>query len=229
MCIAIYKPENKILGIEVVENSFLWHPDGAGFMAHDSKTNTLIVKKGFFTVSDFMDAYLPYAHLRCVLHFRKATHGEKDADNCHPFLINENLAFVHNGVLRDAKMWDKKKSDTWHFGEAIFKPLINKGYGEIWKNKTFRYLIEQTIGTWNKFVMLDNEGNFQIFNEICGVWDAGCWFSNQTYLYSTKDFWDDTDADLLKAWANWKPQETEIGKSRTELLAKLTDEVFAIC
>jgi hypothetical protein len=186
MCIAIFKPKNKKIKEQTFRNSFIWHQDGAGFLVHDSKRNKLIVKKGFFTVEEFLEAYAPYENQSCVIHFRKATHGEKDAENCHPFLINKNLGFVHNGILSDIRQWDKKKSDTWHFGESVFKPMIKK-YNDIWMFPTFRFLVEESIGKGNKFIMMNNKGDVKIFNEKIGFWDNGCWFSNSTYLYDFKD------------------------------------------
>lgn len=179
MCIAIYKPKSIRIKHKTLENCFLHHPDGAGYVVHDESTNTLIVKKGFFTVESLWASIKQDMHHNMILHFRWATHGLKDEANCHPFMVNDNLAFIHNGVIRDVRQWNKDFSDTWHFNEAIMKRLV-VDYPNIWQNNVMRFLIEQYIGG-SKLIFMDNMGNFEIYNEQAGVWDCGCWWSNTSY------------------------------------------------
>lgn len=152
-------------------------------MVHDPKANKVIMRKGFFTLESFMKAFGPYMEHKAVIHFRMATHGELDADNCHPFMVNDNLGFVHNGQIHNVKEWDKTKSDTWHFNESILKPLHRSFGVDIVKHRTVRHLIERYINR-NKLVFMDNLGDVTIYNEELGIWDAGCWFSNDTYQYT---------------------------------------------
>lgn len=182
MCIIIYKPADKKIEKSVLEGCFEVHGDGAGFMFNDPETQQLNVLKGFFTFKDFWNAYQSFEDFQCVIHFRWATHGVKDIANCHPFYVNENLAFAHNGVIHDVKEWDKNFSDTWHFNQAILKNLIREA-PEIWKSKQLRFLVERFIGGGNKLVFLNNRGEYRIYNEQAGVWDDGCWYSNETYQW----------------------------------------------
>jgi hypothetical protein len=180
VCIAIYKPETIELYKSTVKNCFLHHSDGAGFVVHNPENNTLTIEKGFFTFDALWKAMKPYKGHRMLLHFRWATHGESNAANCHPFMIGNNLAFMHNGVIKDVRQWDKTMSDTWHFGEAIVRPLV-KDYPDIIHNPIVGTLIKDFISTGSKLVFMDNFGKVTIINETAGTWDTKCWFSNTTY------------------------------------------------
>jgi hypothetical protein len=179
MCIAIYKPENTYVKKHTLQTCFNNHSDGAGFMVFDHKQEQLIVEKGFFSFRKFWRAYKKYKYHRAVIHFRYATHGETDEKNCHPFMVNENLGFVHNGVLQ-VRTEQKEYSDTWHFNELILKPIVND-FPNAWMHKTMKQLIESFLSDKNKLVFMDRKGNVTIYNEALGFWDADCWFSNETY------------------------------------------------
>lgn len=183
MCIAIWKPARVKLFEDVFRDCFAWHSDGAGFLVHDPATNQIIMRKGFFTIESFMKAFRPFMEHAAVIHFRMATHGVLNAENCHPFMVNDDLGFVHNGVIGNVKEWDKTKSDTWHFNEAMLKPLYRSFGKSVVSHRTIRHLIERYINK-NKLVFMDNEGKVTIYNEDLGIWDTGCWFSNDTYMYT---------------------------------------------
>ena len=219
MCIAILKTKDVTLSDWVFSNSFAWHPDGAGFIVHDEIDNSLTMKKGFFTLEGFMDAFDKYNSNKytAVIHFRKSTHGRKNRENCHPFMVNDNLGFVHNGVIRSVKLYNKGMSDTWHFCESIMRPLVDE-YPDIWTSPTMRFLIEEFISGYSKLVFLSNEGEYEIYNEDKGIWDDGCWFSNDTYKYDPKNI--DVLAGNKKAfervWENHKL--TKADKDKTMLV-----------
>lgn len=179
ICIAIYKPENVYLKKYILQTCFENHPDGAGFMVYDHKAGRLIAKKGFFSFRSFWKAYREYKYHRAVLHFRYSTAGKVNEENCHPFLANDNLGFVHNGTI-GIQMDDKDFSDTWHFNENVLKPIIDE-YPDAWMHKTIKGLVESFITERNKLVFMDGSGNVTIYNEGKGVWHSECWFSNDSY------------------------------------------------
>lgn len=226
MCIIAYKPKGITLPSQTLKNCFVNNSDGAGFMV--AVDGRLIVKKGFFTFESFWKAYVEYEQENVVAHFRIGTHGLKNADNCHPFLVTPNLGFVHNGVLSDCHKTGSEHSDTWHFNDSVLQPLMGE-YNNAWKHKTIKYLISKRIGTWNKLVFMSNDGEVQIYNEERGEKKFGCWFSNSDYA-SSRQSWsqyspyivDDEYADEAERWRNycgtetgWRSQRHQLGYDNT--------------
>ena len=197
MCIAIYKPEGKVLSQETLNECYDSNPDGAGFMyAQDKK---LHIEKGFFSYDSFYKAFKQHEHKQIVLHFRIKTHGKIDTTNCHPFAVNNAIGFVHNGII--SGFGDSNHSDTIGFNNAILQPLVHKWGNLALFQDPIINLIEGRIG-YSKLVFLDRHGNHKIMNEDKGVWDDGVWYSNNSYkpyvapvsLYKGKDYsWSNTD------------------------------------
>ena len=176
MCIAIYKPEGKVISKATLQECYDSNPDGAGFMYAQGKK--LNIEKGFFSFDSFYDAYKKHENKQAVIHFRIKTHGKIDTANCHPFSVNNSIGFVHNGVI--SGYGDSDFSDTVRFNEAILRPLVNKwGNLALFQDPVIE-LIENRIG-YSKLVFLDRHGNHLIMNESKGVWDDGVWYSNTSY------------------------------------------------
>ena len=177
MCIAIYKPEEKIISKATLQECYSSNPDGAGFMFADDKQ--LNIKKGFFSFDSFYNAYKKHQDKKVVIHFRIKTHGEINETNCHPFAVNSSLAFVHNGIISGLD-GDKALSDTIHFNEQILQPLVNKWGNLALFQDPMINLLETRIG-YSKLIFLDRHGNHKIMNEHKGEWDDGIWYSNNSY------------------------------------------------
>jgi hypothetical protein len=177
MCIAIYKPENKIISKATLQECYSSNPDGAGFMFADDKQ--LNIEKGFFNFDSFYNAYKQHQDKKVVIHFRIKTHGEINKTNCHPFAVNSSLAFVHNGIISGLD-GDKTLSDTIHFNEQILQPLVNKWGNLALFQDPMINLLETRIG-YSKLIFLDRHGNHKIMNEHKGEWDNGIWYSNNSY------------------------------------------------
>ena len=176
MCIAVYKKKGVTIPIKTLKECYTRNPDGAGFMYVDN--GKLEVTKGYFTFDEFWQAYKKHQTKQAVLHFRIKTHGPIDAENCHPFVINDKFAFVHNGVI--SGFGNDKFSDTLEFNSSIIKPMVAKWGIEAMFEEPVKELIEARIG-YSKLIFLDNEGNYDIFNEDKGTWDNNVWFSNTSY------------------------------------------------
>lgn len=146
----------------------------------------LIIVKGLMTFAAFKEAYEPHKNKECVLHFRISTHGKVDEANTHPFSIDKNLGMVHNGIINKVACdVDKNMSDTWHFVEKFLKKF-HAIYPQFWLEPEFKELIESYI-IGSKFILMDNEGNCDIYNESVGIWDCECWFSNSSYKSFTQN------------------------------------------
>lgn len=218
MCIAIYKPEDSVISKETLERCFNANPDGAGFMYVDNKE--LHMTKGYFTFNKFWDAYKKHSNKQAVIHFRIKTHGKIDEHNCHPFMINKSIGFVHNGIISGFGEGDK--SDTNHFNEEIIKPLVAKWGNLSLFQPAIKSLIEARIG-YSKLIFLDRHGNYDIFNESKGQWDDGVWYSNGSYKPVMK-FESKNQLPLLPSYAPYYTKSKEKVKEMLEVgdLVELT-------
>lgn len=180
MCIAIAAAAGLVLDRDVLKNCFDNNSDGCG-MAY-IKDDAIQIYKSM----NFEPFYEEYVRVQgensdspFLLHFRIKTHGLKDIDNCHPFQVDDNVVFIHNGIIRNVPDCpDKKRSDTQMFNECILK-----GLPDGWNyNNSILDLIEEYIGMGSKLAVLDKRTrDIIIINESKGTWDNGVWFSNTSY------------------------------------------------
>jgi len=194
-----YKPANKILSEKILINAYSNNDHGAGFaFSHKGK---LIMRKGFF---DFKEFYKAFDKIQrgnpAIIHFRNASSGSKNEENCHPFLINKNICVAHNGILTD---WipnaKDKQSDTLWFVEAMLKPLFTD-VPEAHLNPVYQLFLDKTIETGNKLLFLDNKGRKSIIRAHAGVWVKGCWFSNESYKKPRQT---ENTNDTVTLYQNW--------------------------
>ena len=227
MCIAIYKPEDKVLSLATLKECYTFNPDGAGFMYAENKK--LHIEKGFFSFQSFYDAFKKHENKQIVLHFRIKTHGKIDTTNCHPFAVNNAIGFVHNGII--SGFGDANHSDTIGFNQSILQPLVSKWGNLALFQDPIIDLIEGRIG-YSKLVFLDRHGNHKIMNEHKGTWDDGVWYSNNSYKpyvapVTTYD-WKDSKYDwrknvtTIKNVALPKPNLIAVG-TMVELLEDVAD------
>ena len=217
MCIAIYKPQGKIIPYSTLKECYDANSDGAGFMYAENKM--LNIQKGFFSLKDFYREYVKHQDKQVVLHFRIKTHGKIDATNCHPFAINNSIGFVHNGIING--FGDTNHSDTIGFNNKVLQPLVNKWGNLALFQDPLKDLIESRIG-YSKLIFLDRHGNHNIFNEQKGVWDDGVWYSNTSYkpYVAPVTSWKDTDY----SYGSWrKPVATY--KASVPAVVKLKQSV----
>jgi len=178
MCLAIYN-ESQVLKDEVFFNASISNPDGMGLLWSDGhKLHT------YKELWDWRKFYETYADIRrmtphpIAIHFRWATHGTVDVDNCHPFMVNDGLGFIHNGVFSNVA-YDKELSDTRVFNRDVLQALRPDFLND---EDTVRLLHVATKGS--KLVFLDKAGRGDIINQDAGLWDSGDWFSNRSYVYT---------------------------------------------
>ena len=180
MCILIVNRTTK-LSKEIIETSWTNNPDGAGLLYIDSKGNFQCYK----TMGNRKEYIKKYnvarkeTTLPIILHFRIATHGEVTTKNIHPFRVNSNLFFAHNGII-DIETTNKV-SDTVAFNERILKNLPTN----FLLNDATKELIENYIDH-SKLVFMNKQGYVSILNEHLGNIDKkGNWFSNYSYTEHT--------------------------------------------
>lgn len=202
MCLIVLKPKgaNNSLSKDKFVNALKTNPHGIGIAYSDG--GKLQIEK-FANPKDMADEI--YAKIEnkdaYLIHFRYATHGEKNEENVHPFLITEGLCVAHNGVISKYPEINKAWSDTRNFVEGVIKPYIKEHGKESYKSKDFIEFVESQIGS-GKMVFVDENMDYSIANEKAGSWVDGCWYSN---TYSVESY-----EEKQKKWA--KEYEEKYGK-----------------
>lgn len=127
-----------------------------------------------------------------LMHFRIATTGEVHERNCHPFFLDgdSQMCVAHNGVIDFPGLvrgtYKGTYSDTVQFKNKFLKPLFAQD-PEFLDSSEIRALIEKYIGA-SKLVFLRASGRLDILNESKGHWEDGVWYSNHSYLNSSRFF-----------------------------------------
>ena len=178
MCIAILNTKTATLKKQLLKNCWDNNGDGAGIL-YINENNKLSTFKEMLSFDNFYANYIDikskHGKKNIVLHFRISTHGKVNETNCHPFLVDESIGFVHNGMIYEMPM-SKDFSDTYMFNEEILKNL-KQGFQY---SDSIMEMIEVFIGS-NKLIFLDDKNEFFISNEKAGHWNMECWFSNSSY------------------------------------------------
>jgi predicted glutamine amidotransferase len=175
MCIIVAKPEKIKLPLTILENMWNNNPHGAGFMW--AEDNNLFIKKGFMNFHHLAEHYYPLEKKKLVLHFRWRSTGAISAEMTHPFVINENVAMVHNGTI--PKLKTQNFSDTFifskYFGEKVKDPMLAL------ESARFINRLNSIIG-YSKLAFMDNKGKIKIVNPQMGLIYNNCWFSNRSFF-----------------------------------------------
>lgn len=177
MCIAIMNGFKTTLKKEWVRNSWENNGDGAGLLwVNDGK---LEIFKEMTTFDTYYNKYIAvrkeFPKSNILLHFRISTHGKINSTNCHPFLVDKTIGFIHNGMIHQVER-NTEFSDTYMFNELILKKLP-KGFE---KNVAMQELLHSYIDS-SKLVFLSNKNEPTIINEEAGHWLGDTWFSNSSY------------------------------------------------
>ena len=188
MCIAILLPPKKYLDKDTLKRCNSSNPDGFGFAYFDRE---LVIRKEVEkekiqkSIDSFIKIRKQFKDRPFLVHFRIATHGKISTRCCHPFRVNEDVVFCHNGILKYEYGVDKNSldSDTMMFNKNILQKIDNRTLNDMINSKksVLKDLLEGYIGSGNKMILLNKEGNYCILNEYKGLWDKGIWYSNDSY------------------------------------------------
>lgn len=186
MCIAIVRRPYAEISEEALHNCAVNNPDGFGFtyVREDiTGVRKLIIKKTM-DYEIFIRQYRRAVKLNpesvFLIHFRIATHGTVNKFNCHPFRVNKNMTFIHNGIITGVGV-DSLKSDTQLFNEKVLK-VMPKGFEKV---DGIKLLLEKFL-SGSKLATLDIDGNYTIYNESAGHWKDNVWYSNYSYSYGKR-------------------------------------------
>ena len=183
MCLIILQaPSNKIPS-ERLETSYKNNPDGAGYgFVKDGKLKI----KRFMKYEPFLESYLEdYSKYGkenyFLIHFRITTHGETTLKNVHPFRVNSQLIFAHNGTIKNVPD-DSKLSDTVVFNRTVLQ-RYNHDFlsdGKLLKKWNRKYTSS------SRLVFLNTKNEFKIINEKDGLWNKKNWYSNTGFRKRVK-------------------------------------------
>lgn len=174
MCVAMYIPQGKLVDRDDMALAHAENSDGCGFAVWLEAG--LLVRKGLWSFETFWRAYKPYAGLEALLHFRWASAGKIDKDNCHPFVVQPDLALVHNGHIHG--YGTSTQSDTRQWVELTLKPLLAR-YPDALREPVLRRVLEDSLAG-SKVALLGKDGPV-ILNEHAGKWEHGVWYSQTGY------------------------------------------------
>lgn len=191
MCVAlIKKPGVDLPSEQILSICFKNNPDGAGFALF--RNQQIYLYKGFFTFKGFWKAIKninPTKEEAMLIHFRVATHGKINIENCHPFpivdkfssmvkpvnILTDTDVLVHNGKL-DITCSNNQYSDSMHFAKEIVG-LDRKRFSDI---------IEMAIAPTstnkrgNRVAILTKDGYIEKYG-VGWIEDGGIWYSNDSY------------------------------------------------
>lgn len=176
MCLAAWHNKGKRIPTEYLHTAWHNNHDGAGVLYSNGKS--LVTHKTLRSFDEFMSSYelaLRRNTSGVTVHFRRASVGNIDLKNVHPFVFGD-LGFVHNGTIYNVAP-KKGKSDTLVFGETILSKLNTN---DIFKNGALQMLISSFIGSRSKLILM-NLTKTLIFNMDAGEWNDGVWYSNGEY------------------------------------------------
>ena len=189
MCLLTFMPKGLTISYEKARRSATNNPDGFGFAIHtgddiltDHDMNFEHLWTRFTNARKVQDG-------AAMFHFRIATHGTVNSDNCHPFYVGEDTQSVlgHNGMLPIAVPVGESRSDTRLFAEIV---LPHCGGVERLDDKEFFKELEEWSSGSKLVIMTVNPAtkyDYYIVNEQDGHWgkDDGVWYSNHSYIAYT--------------------------------------------
>ena len=174
MCIIAVVPPGMRLELETLETCMVNNSDGFGFAFQ------LGEKVGIYTTmgeDKFIENYRKAEFIGWhMVHCRISTGGDLTTRNCHPFRVNESLAFAHNGMLDIVVPKGSKDSDTRVFRDTI---LAGCDIREIKRKAYQRLLADYARGS--KLAFLPARGTPLVINRQDGVQVDGIWYSNTSY------------------------------------------------
>jgi hypothetical protein len=174
MCLALSKPAGKKLDKVSMQRAYTANHDGCGFAVRVKGHG--LIDKGLWSFEDFWARLLPYMAYDAIVHFRMASMGTINAENCHPFALVGGGALIHNGHM--SAYGTLSQSDTSQWVEHVLNPLL-RTYPDALHHPTIRTLLADSIG-YSKMVILTAQDTL-ILNEDTGHTKGGIWYSNHSY------------------------------------------------
>ena len=189
MCIIAFKPVGvKLPKEKILKNCYSNNPDGVGIA---------IQREGQIIINKFMEENPFIAYHRnnarkndnIIYHFRIATHGQVNLQNCHPFIItkdweemgkgysitNKNI-LAHNGIITSFAD-NHGKSDSKMLAHLLADEDINEN---LFKSVGIQKLIEAVVDS-DKLIVMNKKGNYFLLGNF--EKSKGIYYSNFSFRY----------------------------------------------
>lgn len=201
MCIAIVKKRGVMMPSEETLNiCFENNPHGCGYTFTRKGKNHMY--KGFMKFSELMDSLKktqPKQSESVMIHFRVASVGSINKQNCHPFVVSNKYSnmqkitattnlpmLVHNGTF---KFFDKTKndySDTMQFNKMLANIFQDQEY---YFYKPIDNFINHYVNANNcRIAVMYKSGIIDMFGNWIKDKDTNLYFSNENYKFITDRF-----------------------------------------
>ena len=179
MCLIYYRNQRTHLApidYSSLSTAMRQNPDGSGLATY-ANGKWHVSKSTLVTWAHFRDALQEvskYAE-KIVVHFRYATAGKCNDDNCHPFKLAKNTYFAHNGIFQGIEE-KNDRSDTRQVADCM-QALIEQG-----ASPSSAFALARLMGDRNKLCLMLPSGKVQ----ICGDWESmpDGLYSNSSCLWS---------------------------------------------
>lgn len=170
MCVIIYKDKKTTLDFETVRLASNTNPDGVGVAINNCDTWT--IKKYMYPSKQQLKTLCNnIKDKEAILHFRIATSGGININNCQPFLFDNNQQVLfHNGVLYSLNGISSYKSDTRLLIDIL----------ETEKQDVNNILFNISEKSNNKFVLIDYKNAVHFFGEFKNY--KGLYCSNLNFV-----------------------------------------------
>lgn len=156
MCVIIYKDKKTSIEFETMRLASNTNPDGVGVAINDGETWT--IKKYMYPSRQQLKTLCNnLKDKEAILHFRIATSGGINIDNCQPFLFDDNKQVLfHNGVIYSLNGISSHKSDT-----RLLIDILGKE-----KEDISDILFNISEKSNNKFILIDDKNDVQFYGEF---------------------------------------------------------------
>jgi hypothetical protein len=200
MCVIIAKKLGETVPYDMLDSACVFNSDGFGILTYDR--GKIEAYKEFTKDGNDPEKIAKLLedckNVQTYLHLRLRSSGNKGLDSCHPFKLATkkddgfDLYLMHNGTMHDYDKGNDDLPDSYHFGMEVAQPVYemffktydedNFDNGSPLTDDLFQKLIQSTVPSYNKILLLDDTGTEFIANKKTGVEFPWGWASNNTYF-----------------------------------------------
>jgi len=183
MCLLAVCEPNHTPKREELQTASCKNPHGFGYAIVAGAT--IISNRGMSArkmIDEFLRMREQYPGGYAMWHSRYATHGVKNEQNCHPYMVDgsDQIYLAHNGMLDIVPAQNDKRSDTRIFAEDWLPGI---GIESLDNPYMMEFISSWAYGSKICILSVDPRLTYQMYliNENAGKWVDGVWWSNDGY------------------------------------------------